>query len=104
MHGRKGQTNVGDVRLKVPKSRPQTFATAIIEWYLRRESSMEETLIGIYLAGDSFRRVEDITETLSGSWVSPGMVSNLSKKRHRQIEAGGTGKSRGVPHLYFSKT
>ena len=35
---RKLQTKAGEVRLKVPKLRAQTFETAIIERYRRRES------------------------------------------------------------------
>src|SRR5262249_33455785 len=56
------QTKAGEVRLRVPKLRGQTFETAIIERYRRRESSVEEALIEMYLAGVSVRRVEDITE------------------------------------------
>ena len=44
--------------LTVPKLRTLPFETAIIE---RRESSVEEALIEMYLAGVSVRRVEDIT-------------------------------------------
>ena len=73
--------------LKVPKLRRQTFETAIIERYRRRESSVEEALIEMYLAGVSVRRVEDITEALWGTRVSPGTVSNLNKKIYGQIEA-----------------
>jgi hypothetical protein len=36
------QTKAGEVRLRVPKLRQQTFETAIIERYRRRESSVEE--------------------------------------------------------------
>ena len=50
------QTKAGEVRLKVPKLRQQTFETAIIERYRRRESSVEEALIEMYLAGVSVRR------------------------------------------------
>ena len=64
------QTKAGEVRLKVPKLRQQTFETAIIERYRRRESSVEEALIEMYLAGVSVRRVEDITEALWGTRVS----------------------------------
>src|SRR5262245_50117421 len=53
--------------LKVPKLRAQTFETAIIERYRRRESSVEEALIEMYLAGVSVRRVEDIMEALWGT-------------------------------------
>ena len=41
-----------------------SFETAIIERYRRRESSMEEALIEMYLAGVSVQPVEDITEAL----------------------------------------
>ena len=53
------QTSAGEVSLKVPKLRRQTFETAIIERYRRRESSVEEALIEMYLAGISVRRVVD---------------------------------------------
>ena len=79
-------TKAGEVKLKVPKLRRQTFETAIIERYRRRESSVEEALIEMYLAGVSVRRVEDITEALWGTRVSPGTVSNLNKKIYVKIE------------------
>ena len=84
---RKLQTRAGEVSLKVPKLRRQTFETAIIERYRRREASVEEALMEMYLAGVSVRRVEDITEALWGTRVSPGTVSNLNKKIYEQIEA-----------------
>ena len=59
-------TKAGEVKLKMPKLRRQTFETAIIERYQRRESSVEEALMEMYLAGVSVRRVEDITEALVG--------------------------------------
>jgi putative transposase len=81
------QTKAGEVRLKIPKLRQQTFETAIIERYRRRESSVEEALIEMYLAGVSVRRVEDITEALWGTRVSPSTVSELNKKIYGTIEA-----------------
>jgi len=47
------------VTLNVPKLRQQRFEKAIIERYSRRESSVEEALIEMYLAGVSVRRIED---------------------------------------------
>ena len=52
----------------------------------RRESSVEEALIEMYLAGVSVRRVEDITEALWGSKVSPATISELNKKAYIHIE------------------
>ena len=80
------QTTSGNVTLKVPKLKGIPFETAIIERYRRRESSVEEALIEMYLAGVSVRRVEDITEALWGSKVSPGTISNLNKKVYEHIE------------------
>jgi len=77
---------VGRIKLQVPKLRKLTFETSIIERYKRRESSVEEALIEMYLAGVSVRRVEDITEALWGTRVSPGTVSNLNKKIYGQID------------------
>src|ERR1700722_3440709 len=80
-------TKAGEVSLKIPKLRRQTFETAIIERYRRRESSVEEALVEMYLAGVSVRRVEDITEALWGTRVSPSTVSELNQKIYAQIEA-----------------
>ena len=49
-------TTSGDVTLKVPKLKSASFETAIIKRYRRRESSVEEALIVMYLAGVSVRR------------------------------------------------
>ena len=65
-------TSSGEVTLKMPKLKGVTFETAIIERYRRRESSVEEALIEMYLAGVSVRRVEDVTEALWGTRVSAG--------------------------------
>lgn len=79
-------TSSGDVTLHVPKLKGVQFETAIIERYRRRESSVEEALIEMYLAGVSVRRIEDVTEALWGSKVSPGTISSLNKKAYEHIE------------------
>ena len=83
---RKLTTTSGDVTLNVPRLKGISFETAIIERYRRRESSVEEALIEMYLAGVSVRRVEDITEALWGSKVSPSTISELNKKAYVHIE------------------
>src|ERR1700730_7163938 len=82
------QTKAGEVSLKVPKLRSLPFETAIIERYRRRESSVEEALVEMYLAGVSVRRVEDITQALWGTRVSASTVSDLNQKIYKQIEEG----------------
>ena len=86
-YDRRLQTKAGEVKLTVPKLRTLPFETAIIERYRRRESSVEEALIEMYLAGVSVRRVEDITQALWGTRVSASTVSDLNQKIYGKIEA-----------------
>ena len=80
-YSRKLTKTSGEVRLEIPKLRGVSFETAIIERYRRRESSVEEALIEMYLAGVSVRRVEDISEALWGSRVSASTISDLNLER-----------------------
>ena len=99
---RKLHTKAGEVTLKVPKLRKQTLDTAIIERYRRRESSVEEALIEMYLAGVSVRRVEDITEALWGTRVSPSTVSDLNKKIYARIDEWRNAPIEGEhPYVYL---
>ena len=99
---RKLETQAGEVRLRVPKLRSLPFETAIIERYRRRESSVEEALVEMYLAGVSVRRVEDITEALWGTRVSSGTISRLNQKIYRHIEAWRNREIVGeFPYLYL---
>jgi len=96
------QTRVGKVQLKMPKLRKLPFETAIIERYRRREISVEEAMMETYLAGVSVRRVEDITEALWGSKVSPGTVSNINKKLYKRInEWRNEPLDAEYPYVYF---
>ena len=83
-YNRKLQTQAGEVTLNVPKLRNLPFETSIIERYKRREASVEEALVEMYLAGVSVRRVEDITEALWGTKVSPATVSVIGRIKTSQ--------------------
>ena len=95
-------TKAGEVTLKMPKLRSVPFETAIIERYRRRESSVQEALMEMYLAGVSVRRVEDITEALWGMKVSAGTVSDLNQKMNKRIEKWRNRKIEGhYPYVYL---
>jgi transposase-like protein len=98
-YDRQLQTKAGEVTLQVPRLRKLPFETQIIERYRRRESSVEEALVEMYLAGVSVRRVEDITEALWGTRISPSTVSELNQKIYAQIE---TWRNRAIDeeHVY----
>lgn len=55
----------------------------------------------MYLAGVSVCRVEDITEALWGTKVSPGTISIINKKAYEHIETWRTRKLDGeYPYVY----
>ena len=83
---RKLLTSTGEVELTVPRLRTLPFETQIIKRYQTKQSSVEEALIEMYLAGVSVRRVEDITEALWGTKVSSSTVSDLNQKIYEKIE------------------
>lgn len=85
-YSRQYQTRVGTVSLNVPKLKGLRFQTEIVERYQRRETSVEEALIEMYLAGVSVRRVEDITQALFGEKVSASVVSELNKKLYVRLD------------------
>ena len=61
------------------------FATAVIERRKRRETSVEEAIIEMYLAGVSTRRIEDVSEILWGAGVSAGTVSSLNDRAFKAV-------------------
>jgi len=83
---RKLLTKAGEVELNIPRLRTLPFETQIIKRYQTKQSSVEEALIEMYLAGVSVRRVEDITEALWGTKVSSSTVSELNQKIYGKIE------------------
>ncbi|WP_195666384.1 IS256 family transposase [Eggerthella lenta] len=83
---RKLATASGEIELNIPKLRGATFQTAVIERYRRREASVEEAMIEMYLAGVSTRRIEDVSEILWDTKVSAGTVSNLNERAFKSVE------------------
>ena len=104
-YDRKMLTTSGEVELHVPKLRKFTFESQIIDRYRRKEASVEESLVEMYLAGVSVRRVEDITQALWGVKVSPGTVSDLNKKVYGTIETWRNKPIEGKhPYVYLDGT
>ena len=79
-------TSSGEVTIHMPKLKGARFTTAIIERYRRRETSVEEAMIEMYLAGVSTRRIEDVSEILWGSGVSAATVPDLNGKAFASVE------------------
>ena len=56
----------GKLNLRVPKLKGEVFRSPVIERCRRREESVEEALMEMYMAGVSTRRVDDISQLLWG--------------------------------------
>ena len=76
----------GIVTLKVPKLKGALFESAVIERYRRREQSVEEALIDMYLAGVSTRQVDDISRLLWGERMPSQTLSDKLRKVYDQID------------------
>ena len=95
-------TRVGEVNIKMPQTKLIPFSSEVIERYRRREASVEEALIEMYLAGVSTRRVQDITEALFDSAVKPGTVSRLNQQVYEKLEAWRQRKMEAAfPYVYL---
>ncbi len=94
-------TASGNVTLRMPKLKGMRFATAVIDRYKRRETSVEEAMIEMRLAGVSTRRIEDVGEVLWGASASAGTASNLNEKAFAAVEEWRTRPlTREYPYVY----
>lgn len=88
------KTRVGKLELLVPKDREGQFQTELFERYQRSEKALVLSMLEMYIAGVSTRKVSGITEALCGLEVSRSQVSALAEKldlelsawRHRPLE------------------
>ena len=72
--------------VRVPKLKGAVFESAVIERYRRREESVEEALIDMYLAGVSTRRVDDISQAPWGERMPSQTLSDRLKKVYVRID------------------
>ena len=99
-HYERGSTTTsGQITLRMPKLKGAKFATAVTERYKRRETSVEEVIIEMHLAGVSARRIEDVSEALWGAGVSAGTVPNLNERAFKAVEEWRSG-SLACKHPY----
>ena len=92
----------GKVSLKVPKLKGAVFESAVIERYRRREESVEEALIDMYLAGVSTRQIDDASQLLWGDRMPSQTLSDKLKKVYADIdEWRGRPLEQDYPYLFM---
>lgn len=92
----------GKMSLKVPKLKGAVFESAVIERYRRREESVEEALIDMYLAGVSTRQVDDVSQLLWGDRMPSQTLSDKLKRVYADIDAWrGRPLEQDYPYLFM---
>ena len=92
----------GKMSLKAPKLKGAVFESAVIERYRRREESVEEALIDMYLAGVSTRQVDDVSQLLWGDRMPSQTLSDKLKKVYADIdEWRGRPLEQDYPYLFM---
>ena len=76
----------GKSSLKAPELKGALFGSAVIERCRRRESSVEEALMEMCLAGVSTRRVDDTGRLLWGERMPSRTLSDKLKKIYKEID------------------
>jgi len=84
--GRTPTAKAGKLSLKAPELKGALFGSAVIERCRRRESSVEEALMEMCLAGVSTRGVDGTGRLLWGERMPSRTLSDKLKKIHKEID------------------
>jgi putative transposase len=72
--------SIGNITLKVPRTRNGEFSTTVFEKYSRCDQAMVLSMLEMVVNGVSTRKVTNIVEQLCGKNVSKSFVSSLTQK------------------------
>ena len=79
-------TEVGDLELRIPRTR--TFsAHTLLKRFARRSASIERTILMAFLLGLSTRKVGPALLSILGEPVSPSTVSQIAKQLDQSVQA-----------------
>lgn len=73
-------TSVGVLDLQVPRDRKGQYQPELFRRYQRVDSSLEETILAMFLQGVSTRKVGDILDVLCGERLSASKVSTVVRE------------------------
>jgi putative transposase len=72
--------SIGNINLKVPRTRNGEFSTTVFEKYARCDQALVLSMLEMVVNGVSTRKVTNIVEQLCGKNVSKSFVSSLTQK------------------------
>ncbi len=80
------KTRVGELKLKKPQFREQSFETKVFDKYSRVEKALINAVIESYLQGVSTRRIQDIVSQLGVESLSASSVSRISEELDDKVK------------------
>jgi transposase-like protein len=101
--GRRWDTRVGTIGLRIPKLRQGSYFPA---WLLTPRRRAERALVNVvtqaYVEGVSTRRVEDLVQTLGVEGISKSQVSELAKALDEEVASFRARPLDGAPYRVVS--
>src|SRR4051794_16206878 len=80
-------TGVGDVNVKIPKTRTGSFFPALLAPRRRIDVALHAVVMQAYVEGVSTRRVDDLVIALGGTGISKSEVSRICAKLDSEVAA-----------------
>lgn len=77
---------IGNITLRVPRTRSGEFSTELFERYQRMDQSLVLTMMEAIISGVSTRKVTKIVEALCGETVSKSFVTDIMKRLDPEIK------------------
>jgi putative transposase len=79
-------TGVGDLNLKIPKTRTGSFFPALLAPRRRIDVALHAVIMQAYIEGVSTRRVDDLVIAMGGTGVSKSEVSRICAQLDAEVE------------------
>ncbi|WP_175009216.1 IS256 family transposase [Cellulosimicrobium sp. TH-20] len=93
-------TGVGDVEVKIPKTRTGSFFPALLEPRRRIDKALHAVIMQAYVEGVSTRRVDDLVTAMGGTGISKSEVSRICAALDAEVGAWRTRDLGGVEYPY----
>src|SRR5439155_8237152 len=91
-------TGVGDVNVKIPKTRTGSFFPALLAPRRRIDVALHAVIMQAYIEGVSTRRVDDLVIAMGGTGVSKSEVSRICAQLDTDVAIW---RTRTLDHIAF---
>ncbi|WP_154826124.1 IS256 family transposase [Kallipyga gabonensis] len=79
------KTEIGELKLQIPRDRLGLFEQRTINTYLESQDNLEQSIILLYRKGISTRKISDLIEKMYGHYYSAQTISNMSQIVEEEI-------------------